>query len=358
MEEVATAVLVPCSTRGGETCVLPIAALRAGDSPRLEGESLEHAELLASTEAVLPPILVHRGTMRVVDGMHRVHAARLRGDLTVEVRFFDGEDDEAFVAAVRANMAHGLPLTRADREAAAARIIGWRPERSDRWIAEVTGLAPGTVAAIRGRVVGDGDEVTARIGRDGRVRPLSSAQGRLMAQQEIARNPEASLREIAKAAGVSPATARDVRARLERGADPVPPGQRAAGDRRASAAPEARNGRRASAPLRGAGADINSSLQELSKDPSLRYSQAGRMLLQSLSLHARGPEAVQNLLLEVPPHCQYLVAELARRYAGKWQALAEQLESELRSASRARLYDIPIDLALTAVRTWVWLPDR
>jgi hypothetical protein len=274
MEEGATAVVVPCSRRGGEAGVLPIAALKAGDSPRLEGESLEHAEILASAEAVLPPILVHRETMRVVDGMHRLHAARLRGDLTVEVRYFDGEDDEAFITAVQANIAHGLPLTRADREAAAVRIIDWRPERSNRWIAEVTGLAQGTIAAIRRRVGSDDDQVTARIGRDGRVRPLSSADGRLAAQQEIAKNPQATLREIAKAAGISPATARDVRARLERGADPVPPGQRAAADKRVSAPQETRNGRRPSAALRGAGADIGSSLQELSKDPSLRYSQA------------------------------------------------------------------------------------
>lgn len=315
--------------RSEDLYVLPIADLKAGDSPRLEGESQEHAEVLASAEAVLPPILVHRQTMRVVDGMHRLHAARLRGELTVKVRFFDGEDDEAFIAAVRANMAHGLPLTRADREAAAMRIIGWRPERSDRWIAEVAGLAASTVATIRRRMVSDSDQVTVRLGRDGRIRPLSSADGRRAAQREIARNPQASLREIAKAAGISPATARDVRARMERGADPVLPKHRVAEDRRGSAAPETRNGLRPSAVLRGAGADIGSSLQELSKDPSLRYSQAGRMLLQSLALQARGPQAVRSLLLELPPHCQYLVAALARRYAGQWQELAKELESQL-----------------------------
>lgn len=317
--------------------MLPIAALKAGNSPRLLGESLAHAEVLASTGAALPPILVHRQTMRVVDGMHRLRAARLRGEQAVAVRFFDGEDGEAFIAAVRANVAHGLPLTRADREAAAAWIVVWRPERSDRWIAEVTGLAANTIAAIRRRVTSDGDHVSVRIGRDGRVRPLSSADGRLTAQREIARNPGASLREIAKAAGISPATVRDVRARLERGADPVPSRRRASQDGPPSAACEAGNGGRPGATPRGAAADIDSSLQELGKDPSLRYSQAGRMLLRSLNSQARGPAAVRSLLRAVPPHCRYMVAALARRFAGQWLELASELETQLRSRGRTRL---------------------
>jgi hypothetical protein len=61
--------------------------------------------------------------MRVIDGMHRLRAAQLRGDHGVEVKFFDGDADEAFIAAVRANITHGLPLTLADRKAAAQRIL-------------------------------------------------------------------------------------------------------------------------------------------------------------------------------------------------------------------------------------------
>ncbi|MFC7729983.1 hypothetical protein [Actinomadura keratinilytica] len=70
---------------------------------------------------MLPPILVHRRTMRVVDGMHRLRAARLQGRCEIGVRFVDGPDADVFVAAVRANIGHGLPLSLADREAAAAR---------------------------------------------------------------------------------------------------------------------------------------------------------------------------------------------------------------------------------------------
>jgi hypothetical protein len=59
--------------------------------------------------------------MRVLDGMHRVRAAILRGDAVIAAVFFDGDADAGFVEAVRANISHGLPLTVADRKAAVAR---------------------------------------------------------------------------------------------------------------------------------------------------------------------------------------------------------------------------------------------
>ncbi len=41
---------------------------------------MAHARSLAQTEADLPPIVVHRTTTRVIDGMHRLTAAGLRGE--------------------------------------------------------------------------------------------------------------------------------------------------------------------------------------------------------------------------------------------------------------------------------------
>jgi hypothetical protein len=101
--------------------------------------------------ADLPPILVHRATMRVIDGMHRLRAATLRGDREIAVRFFDGDAGSAFVRAVVANVYNGLPLSRSDRAAAAARIVATHPHWSDRAVATATGLAPATVAAVRRR---------------------------------------------------------------------------------------------------------------------------------------------------------------------------------------------------------------
>src|SRR6266536_5847535 len=102
--------------------VVPVDNIRVAGSPRSTGEDLEHTRMLADVSARLPPIIVHRPTMRVVDGVHRLRAAQLCGRDEIEVRFFDGSEQEAFVLAVRTNVAHGMPLSLADRKAAAARI--------------------------------------------------------------------------------------------------------------------------------------------------------------------------------------------------------------------------------------------
>jgi DNA-binding CsgD family transcriptional regulator/transposase-like protein len=296
---------------------VPIASIKAGDSPRLDGENQEHIAILASSEKPLPPILVHKPTMRVIDGMHRLRAAYLRGDLTVEVQFFDGNEDEAFMAAVQANVTHGLPLTLADREAAALRLIRSDPHRSDRLIANVTGLSAATVASRRRRADIAAHQVMARIGRDGRIRPLNIATGRLRVQEEIFNNPQASVREIARAAGVSLSTVSDVRKRMRQGEDPVPSSHRS----------KSLRVREPTAPPSGqALQDAASLLKLLHKDPSLRYNEPGRALLRWLEFHARGPETVCALADAVPPHCRYAVARLIRRCADEWQKLACALE--------------------------------
>ena len=76
----------------GDRVHLPIEELLPADSPRLEGEDLEHIRSLAELTDELPPILVHRQTMRVIDGMHRMKAAMLRGERTIEATFYDGNE--------------------------------------------------------------------------------------------------------------------------------------------------------------------------------------------------------------------------------------------------------------------------
>jgi ParB-like chromosome segregation protein Spo0J len=338
--------------------IVPVAALQAADSPRLNGEDQEHIRLLSETHADLPPILVHRPTMRVIDGMHRLRAAVAAGRTSVEVQFIDGTPEDAFVVAVIANTAHGLPLTRSDRKAATTRIINSFPTFSDRSIASVTGLSAQTVASIR-RQTAAGSAATKRIGRDGRVRPLTTADGRRVASDELARRPEASLRDIAKVAGISVATARDVRERVRRGEDPVPNGQRAAAATKPTdhvaaagcAEPPAPAGRApdpepdpactASTDLRIAGIgtavarsrdrDPRPLLQNLKNDPVLRMSENGREVLRWLFNHATGPQGWENVLDDMPVHCGYVVAEVARRCADEWQQFATQIEELLRT---------------------------
>ena len=73
--------------------------------------------------------------------MHRLSAAKLEGSETIRAEFVDADEQTAFLLAVKANTDHGLPLSVADREAAAERILSWYPYWSDRAIAAIAGLA-------------------------------------------------------------------------------------------------------------------------------------------------------------------------------------------------------------------------
>jgi hypothetical protein len=95
-----------------------ISQLSGADSPRLKGANRKHVQALAERWQELAPILVQRSTMRVIDGMHRVAVAVMRGEEYVKVCDFNGTDDDAFLAGVIANAMHGLPLSLADRTAA------------------------------------------------------------------------------------------------------------------------------------------------------------------------------------------------------------------------------------------------
>jgi hypothetical protein len=319
---------------------VPIQSILSGDSPRINGEDDEHIKTLAQMGTPLPPILVQRGTMRVIDGMHRLRAANLHGDETIQVRFFDGTDAEAFVAGVKANTEHGLPLTLEDREVAASRILALYPERSDRWVAGNTGLAPGTVSAIRRRFTGGDDLAKQRMGRDGRMRPLDGADGRRMAMETIAEHPDATLREIARMAGISPGTARDVRNRMARGENPVLQKQMPDSDPKGPTSKRRSDGRarRENSQTTASGrstADPGTLLLKLQRDPSLRLSQTGRELLRWLDNHAGEPNELVDLIEAIPPHCLYLIAELARRYADAWMEAARTLQQQIDDAQQS-----------------------
>jgi len=331
---------------GPRAARVPIEQLLPGESPRSNGLSQEHVARLAGIDGPLPAILVRRSDMRVIDGMHRLLAAYVRGQETIDVEFFEGSAEDAFLRSVEANVTHGLPLSLADRRAAAARIIASHPQMSDRAIARASGLGAKAVAAIRGRSTGAEQQLNARIGRDGRVRPLSSAEGRQRAAEVIAQNPTASLREIARLAGISPATASDVRKRVQAGELPAMVGPRAAkvvreavsavpmgvaadgGTPPVPAAPDgpARSERRAQS------TQPNPSLllEKLLRDPSLRLKEEGRHLLRLLQQN--GAAEWSGLSAAVPPHCATLVASLARQYAAGWLEFAQQLEERDRSA--------------------------
>jgi ParB-like chromosome segregation protein Spo0J len=288
---------------------------------------------LAEVEGSLPPILVDRRTMRVIDGVHRLMAAFLRGQETIRVRFFDGSHEDAFLCAVEANVTHGLPLSQVDRRAAAAKIIKSHPHMSDRAIARASGLGAKAVAAIRLRS-GDVVQLHARVGRDGKVRPLNSEEGRRRAAELIAERPEASLREVARLAGISPATVSDVRRRLQVGEAPVIERGRSADSETATDEPVRVTALKSERKAGSVDGDPMSVLRKLLRDPSLRHNEEGRNLLRLLQQNAIGMRQRSELTAAVPPHCGDLVVFLARQYAETWMEFAQRLDEQIQSHRR------------------------
>ncbi|WP_405059160.1 ParB N-terminal domain-containing protein [Kribbella sp. NBC_01505] len=322
------------STRSSEqadepnAATVPLDVLRPALSPRLDGVNEEHAQLLAESGDALAPIVVQRHSMRIIDGMHRFRAAEIRRQQTVRVEYVDDDDDAAFLRAVAANIGHGLALTLADRKAAALRIFGMYPDWSDRAVAGAVGLSARTVGALR-LTDDEAVRVTARRGQDGRVRPLSAATGRQRARDFILNRPHAPLREIASAVGISPATVLDVRNRLRRGEDPVP--ERSGPTHDLDGAPAGAAG----SPGSDAEDDTKELLDQLRRDPSLRYSQAGRTLLVCLNTYPVAAKG-DDLIRAVPTHCLARIAQLSRQNALVWQRFAELAERHTNSMDNSR----------------------
>jgi len=154
---------------------------------------------------------------------------------------------------------------------------------------------------------------------------VDSAQGRQRAAEIISQNPTASLRQIARAAGISPATAADVRNRLDRGDLPVPQGAlpEEAREKILTAASSAgrRNGKdRAAEP------DLTSIFDRLRRDPSLRFSETGRSLLRMFDAVRVALREQEEVLQSLPPHCRTTMAELSCGYAQVLQTFGEELK--------------------------------
>ena len=274
---VSDLVVAPAASWGeqGNVCRVPVNVLIAGDSPRHAGVDSAHVARLAECAAELPAIVVHRQTMRVIDGMHRLQAAIRNGRERMAVTFFDGSDDEAFVLAVELNVKHGLPLSLSDRKAAARRILVANPGLSDRAIGSKTGLSDKSVAAIRNHPVTGIPHPETRRGRDGRVYPIR--------------------RRVSGDAGPGP---------LSGGGGTATPGGGG-----------------------GRGEVKQAALERLRSDPSVRDKEAGRQLLRWLFRYAINVGDLPRCAGAVPPHRAPQVAALARQAADAWLELARNLEA-------------------------------
>ncbi|HEX4865669.1 MAG TPA: hypothetical protein VFV02_16490 [Acidimicrobiales bacterium] len=308
--------------------------------PRADGLDEAHVAAFCELEGRWPPLLVWARQPEVVlDGAHRLAAARRLGHDTVQVVPFHGNEDQAFVEAVRRNIGHGLPLSIGDRTRAGEHMLGRHPDWSDRRIAEVCGLSPHTVAKLRGTtatsaagtsaapvasrqskaVVPSGGteraprpaeprrddrivDIESRLGRDGKARPAQLGLLRERVLEALRANPGGSLRQIASVAKVSPETVRRIRKEVDQ--------------------PEGLDISILAALRAPAECDI-----DWRDDPAL---QSNSDLVRWLDQTDPAGD-LESFALSVPLSRVYELADEARRRAGRWAAFAEVLESRTRS---------------------------
>ena len=311
------------ATRPGRPVVagdaeVPLDALHVGPSLRIEGLDPRHVATLAELAGAWPPIVVRRDDHSVVDGQHRVAAARRLGLASLQVRWFDGSPDDAFVEFVRCNVGHGLPLGLSERRSAVSRILCSHPERSDRSVASVCGVSPKTVARLRDELARSAPQLVPvrRVGRDGRARPIDPAELRARITEELERRPEASLRSIAAAVGSSPETVRSVRGKqqaIDRGS--VNP-ELASVDTEATVLGLLT--RRAHAGHR------------LEGDQAFTTREGGSEFIDWFDSTAVEPADQWTHIGSVPRSRIYEVADEARRRATFWSHFADSLEGQVR----------------------------
>ncbi|MFI5776950.1 ParB/RepB/Spo0J family partition protein [Nocardia sp. NPDC051570] len=297
---------------------VPIGAIVGDLSPRVSGENTAHTRLLAELGEVLPPILVHKPSMHVIDGVHRLKAVISRGEETVRVQYFDGTNEDAFLLSVQLNTGHGLPLSLGDRRAAARRILMFHPEWSDRRIGQIAGLDHKTVGAIRRNSDGELPQLTSREGRDGRVRRSKpQVPGR---NAETDGQPKVNLPAvIPRLTSINGDATESADTAIDR---PRPGGE--AGllhggcDRRV-------------------GFDREFSLKRLRADPSLRFNDSGRALIRWLEASPRTAEESIAIADRAPSHCLDLLMSIANQNLENWSRISDRLSQRKRSHQQAEL---------------------
>jgi hypothetical protein len=319
---------------------LPLEAIAAGPGIRSGNLDDDHVALLMETADQWPPIVVWGDECLVVDGAHRLEAARRLGRTTVAAVRFLGTQDEAFVESVRRNVDHGLPLTLGDRRRAAHRVLAGHPEWSDRRIGSLCGLSGKSVGRLRRRessglsgTAGVVVHLQRRIGRDGKTRPVQPGEVRDRIRRALDENPDGSLRAIAAIAGSCPETVRTVRAQLIQ--DQAAEGRMVSMDAVAQGPGQVRSARSV---IR-VGTDRSADDQAATSNGRDGHAWAADLAL--LSCGDRGEFARwfggnhvddewHRYVWTVPMGRVYDIVDEARRRAASWTAFASLLESRTR----------------------------
>jgi hypothetical protein len=303
---------------GAEVSTVRLSSLPVGHAWRAAGLDDARVTALARRYPRLPPILVRTEDHLVVDGAHTVAAARRLGMHVAYVQWFVGSWAEAAEVFVQRNGADGMPLSPEDRRSLMNSVLRAQPRWSDRRIAQVCGGSPKLAARLRRDLPGtrEPNPVEKRVGRDGRVRPVHAGAMRERILEMLERRPEASLRTVATALGVSPETVRSVRKEL------APSGPPSVADSESNGTPESsievlleyRHRREVLAPWRA--------------DNAFRSTRSGTEFVEWFE--ARAIREEQGRIEEVPLSRVYEIADEARRRAEFWTGFANSLEARTR----------------------------
>ena len=152
--------------------------------PRVDGIDVDHVRALEETPRDWPPLKAVRtdGGYLLVDGFHRMEAARNLGLESVRVEVVDPPaDGDLHALAFALNAKHGRPLSLTDRRAFAETLLRAQPYLADREIARRCGLAANTVGAIRGRLEAGAqiEQTTERVGHGGYIYKAQRKAGEL-----------------------------------------------------------------------------------------------------------------------------------------------------------------------------------
>jgi ParB-like chromosome segregation protein Spo0J len=322
---------------------VPLNSLVPGFYLRRSGTSAAHVQILADAAATskLPPILVHKSGLRIIDGLHRFEVARLRGQTHINVRLIDCSDSEALVLAIKSNTLHGLPLSKGDRISGAKRILAAHPDWSDRAVAEIAGLSAKTIGVLRNRSTGGTPSLEKRLGRDGKLHPINGAAGRKRVVEYIMAHPDASIRQIAREVDVSLGTVHDVRDRLRRGTDPMAERRGASGPHPpVRPVPDVASGRPPAASS-GMRAKRHHARQltwteiscKITSDPAVRYTDGGRAFLRWMTRHAAATDEWREFVDAIPVHWLEDIESIAAQISEEWGRFANWVRDREESAS-------------------------
>jgi len=132
----------------------------------------EYAESMRLGDGFPPVSVCFDGTDRwLLDGFHRVYAARKAGLTSIQAKVWKGNRDDALWMSLAANKAHGLRRTNEDKVRAVTVALAAKPQRSDSAIAEHVGVSHTMVAKYRQELPATctGCKSEVRTGRDGRT---------------------------------------------------------------------------------------------------------------------------------------------------------------------------------------------